>query len=629
MKAIRSNSSTSANHNSARGAKMNVLGTGSRLGFAIQIGLIAGFLSGSAHAIDFSNGELSGSWDTTVTYGASWRIEERQDEMVGMANLNPFISLTPYADQLTAPGRWSVNNDDGNLNYDDGDLISNALKITTELGFSYGDFGGFFRGSVFYDFENEGREGLSEIAQDFVGTDYTLLDAFLYADFDASGHYGTVRVGRQVVSWGESTFIQGGINVVNAVDVSKLRVAGAELKEALLPLDMIWGTVDLTENLSVEGLYMFEFEQIDPDPAGTYFSTNDFGTPGAEFVMLGFGRYEEYTPGLSSVVGSALAGASYIQQINRLPDRYASNSGQYGIAFRYFAPQLADSEFGLFYLNYHSRLPILSGIAVSNSSPRSGGYFVEYPEDIHLLGLSFNSVLGATGVAIAGEMSYRSNVPLQFDDVELLFAALTPLNSAVPAPVEHFQSQIGSFQVGEEIRGWERHEVSQMQFTLTKIFGPSNFFKADQMVLLGEFGATKVWDMPDKSVIRYNGPGTDTGGGPDQTAGYFRNPMTQVDGFADSFSWGYRLITRLDYSNAFGTSVNLFPRLAFNHDVNGISPGPGGQFVEGRKSITVGLNGLYLEKWSSDFSYTRFFGAGNRNLLQDRDFVAFNIKYSF
>ena len=36
-----------------------------------------------------------------------------------------------------------------------------------------------------------------------------------------------------------------GINVVNPIDVSKLRVAGAELKEAFLPVDMIWGSFEM------------------------------------------------------------------------------------------------------------------------------------------------------------------------------------------------------------------------------------------------------------------------------------------------------------------------------------------------------------------------------------------------
>ena len=60
-------------------------------------------------------------------------------------------------------------------------------------------------------------------------------------------------------------------------------------------------------------------------------------------------------------------------------------------------------------------------------------YFTEFPEDIQLLGLSFNTQLGTTGVALQGEVSYRMDVPLQFDDVELLFAALTPFEAAALA----------------------------------------------------------------------------------------------------------------------------------------------------------------------------------------------------
>ena len=41
---------------------------------------------------------------------------------------------------------------------------------------------------------------------------------------------GQIRVGDQVLNWGESTFIQNGISVINPFDVSKLRVPGAELK---------------------------------------------------------------------------------------------------------------------------------------------------------------------------------------------------------------------------------------------------------------------------------------------------------------------------------------------------------------------------------------------------------------
>lgn len=606
------------------------------LGRAVLFALASGAFA-QAQAVDFTFGDdWSGSVQTQLSYGVSMRVQERDDELVGMANINPLIGTRPLSEQLVAPGRFSVNSDDGNLNYDDGDFFSNAVKATSELSLNYRDnMGAFVRASYFYDFENNDRRELGKFAKQKVGKDFQLLDAFVFWNFDISGNDGSLRLGRQVVSWGESTFIQNGINVINPVDVSKLRVAGSELKEAFLPVEMLYTTFNFTENLSAEALYMFEFEQTEPDPVGTYFSTNDFATLDGEFVMLNFGRNNEPASfaacqrGLVSPA-NALEFANCSAAVGRAPDRYASDSGQYGFAVRYFAEQLMSTEFGFYFLNYHSRLPLISGIAITNTAPSSGRYFVEYPEDIKLYGVSFNTTLGETGIALQGELSHRDNMPLQVDDVELLFTALSPLNNLIPAEYLRFRSQLGQVLPGQEIQGWERHEVSQLQFTATKVFGPGNFLRADQISLVGEVGGTEVWDLPDPGTLRYQGDGTDTGGGPDTaTGGSGRNPVTQIEGFPTPFSWGYRVAARADYPSVFGSAVTMSPRVAFNHDVNGITPGPGGNFIEDRRSLTVGVEANYLNKWIGDISYTRFSGAGNLNLIHDRDFVSFTVKYSF
>jgi hypothetical protein len=611
-----------------------------------------------ARAFEFSNGNLSGSFDTTVSYGLSVRMEDRDDDLIGKAQFDPTLAaqiaalqaqgryLDAQALQVAARGRFSVNNDDGNLKYDDGDLFSNAVKLTSELGLNWGDSGAFVRATYFYDFENEGRDDLTEAAQEKVGSDFQLLDAFLFHNFSVGETAtGSVRVGRQVVSWGESTFIQNGINVINPIDVSKLRVAGAELKEAFLPVDSLWASISLTENLSVEGVYLLEWEEIEPDASGTYFSTNDFATQGGTYVMLGFGTapqpvnnpelfYDTCQSGPAGFARTdtglppALVGIGCGAAFPRAPNRNARDGGQYGLALRYFASELNETEFAFYFLKYHSRLPLISGISVTSSATSSGRYFVEYPEDIDLYGLSWNTTLPA-GVAWQGEISFRPNTPLQIDDVELLFAGLSPLNALLPQPQLRFNSQLGSYGPGQYIRGWERHEVSQLQSTFTKVFGPGNFLAAQQIALVGEVGATKVWDLPDPSLLRYQGDGTDTGGGPGIDGGQLRNPITQTDGFPNQFSWGYRLAVRADYNNAFGSAFNLSPRVAFNHDVNGITPGPGGNFLEDRKSATIGVEGSYLSAWSADLSYTAFFGAGNLNLIGDRDFLSFTVKYSF
>ncbi len=616
------------NNSKQRSTGAELMGHKKRLAQAIGGAILAG-LTVPSYAIEFGEGEFTGTWDTTISYGASVRVEDRDEDNVGKANNNPLVGFLPLDQQIAAPGLWSVNGDDGNLNYDQGDLWSHAVKVTSEIGFSYKDFGGFFRGSAFYDFENADADFLEVPDERFddpvelVGKDARLLDAYLYWDFEAGDNLGTLRLGRQVVSWGESTFIQGGINVVNPIDVSKLRVAGAELKEAFLPVDMIYGSIDLSENLSFEALYMFEFEQIEPDPIGSYFGSSDLATPGARFAMLGFGLFDENVVGL---------------RVPRTDDRDPSDNGQWGVSLRYFSPELNDTEFGFYFLKYHSRLPLISGFAVTAAldplgpEPAAGQYFIEYPEDLEMWGVSFNTELG--GIAIQGEYSFRDKQPIQLDEVDVLFAALSPLNTAIAEPADRFISPLGEFAPGQEIQGWVAHEVSQAQLTFTKLIGPSNWFKADQMVLLTEIGITHVWDLPGEDVLRYEAPGTTTLGcfngiGSQLDGGNLRSPVCNPNSYVTDTSWGYRFVTRLDYNSAFNSSINLFPRLAFNHDVNGVAPGPGGNFIEDRKSLTLGLGASYLEKWGYDISYTAFFDAEEQNALYDRDFASFNIRYSF
>ncbi len=93
-------------------------------------------------------------------------------------------------------------------------------------------------------------------------------------------------------------------------------------------------------------------------------------------------------------------------------------------------------------------------------------------------------------------------------------------------------------------------------------------------------------------------------------------------------SWGYRLAGRLDYTNALG-AANLFPFFSWQHDVTGISPTPGGNFLEGRTALTLGMRTSYQNTWEGELSYTTFNGASRYNLINDRDFLALSAKYSF
>ena len=108
-------------------------------------------------------------------------------------------------------------------------MFSRALKALTEISLNYRGVGAFVRASALYDdaAADTQRTELSSKSKDLVENYVRLLDAFVYAKFDLGKMAAEVRLGRQVVSWGESTFIQNGINVINHFDVSALRVPGS------------------------------------------------------------------------------------------------------------------------------------------------------------------------------------------------------------------------------------------------------------------------------------------------------------------------------------------------------------------------------------------------------------------
>jgi hypothetical protein len=570
------------------------------------------------------------SWGNTLTYGLGFRVADPDKSIIGLA---------------AGGTAFSVNGDDGNQNYKKG-IFTNAAKITSEFEFSYKQaVGGFVRGFAFYDITNQNgdraRTPLSNAAKDRVGARAEFRDAFLWYRFKAGSHPGEIRGGWQVINWGESTFIQGGINAINPVDVSVLRVPGSELRDALLPVGAIKFSIKPSANTSLEAFYQYAWEETKIDPVGSYFSTTDLAGAGATKVMLGFGSVPD-----SVAVGHAPLPPTYSPVGSAVPKRSedvkAGDDGQYGAALRLFAPALGGTEFGVYFLNYHSRLPLIgartgtaAGLFAGNYAA-TADYVLVYPENIKLLGASFNAQLGGTGIALQGEVSHRWDVPLQADDVELLYAALSPLRLLPPLPqlapliglgtLLSNTNQLGAYGFSQQIDGYRRFDTTQIQVTGTKAF--SQVLGADQVVLVAEGAWGMVHDLPDQSVLRLDAPGTYTSGNQvHQTAGI--QPGTEpASAFPTESAWGYVVAGRLEYNNAIG-AVSMIPRFSFAQDVSGISPGPGGNFIEGRKSLTLGLGFQYRINWEFDVSYTTFMGAGRYKLINDRDFIAANIKYSF
>ena len=254
-----------------------------------------------------------------------------------------------------------------------------------------------------------------------------------------------LRLGRQVVSWGESAFIKDGINSINPVDLNAFRRPGAEIKEGLRPVNMIYGNFGLTENLTMEAFYQLKWEKTVVDGCGTFFAGSDVVATGCDKLTLsGYARSDE----------QALAVPNGQGYMARIGDKEASDSRQFGLAFRYFSPELNDTEFGFYYINYHSRVPYFGGVAL-NPGAGPAVYAMEFPEDIEVYGLSFSTSVG--DYSLAGEISHRPDQPVGINSTDLLFEALTA-GTANLIP--------GRVSPGKAFTGFDRLPVSQVQVTV-------------------------------------------------------------------------------------------------------------------------------------------------------------------
>ena len=485
-----------------------------------------------------------------------------------------------------------------------------------------------------------------------------LLDAFVYGTFYLGENQVPLdlRLGRQVASWGESTFIQNGINSINPIDVSAFRRPGAEIKEGLLPVSMFTLSAGLTDALSVDLFYQLDWEKTVIDGCGTYFSTADVAATGCEVVTLTNLISDEQN--MNGIENPAAPG-TFISPpglfIERRPDIEPDDTGQYGVALRYFAEKLAGSEFGLYYMNYHSRIPYLGGFTSANEQlggppdtpfipgdPLGGNpqYFAEFPEDIELFGLSFAT--NFAGFAVSGEVSYRPDYPVQINTTELLQGAvgLAPWSTMTPIII--------AAGPGAPAPGYDRLAVTQAQVTFIRFF--ERVLGASRLSFAAEIGANWVGSLPDQSEQRY-------GRSPIFGMGYFEpiplpspplppgefitcedgNALAGVDvpntnarncttdGYVTDSSWGYRVRAGLTYNDVFA-GVNLTPRLAWSHDVDGYSPNS--NFTEGAKALSVGVTFEYLNRYTASLDYTSFSG-GDFSTIKDRDFASLSLSYSF
>ena len=610
------------------------LGTGFKLAGCHLAVAAALAVSSPAHAVQFSWGDWDGDWNNTISYGISWRGEEQDTALLGRGNGG------------TGPSNIT---DDGNLNFEKGDIFSNIIKGTSELGLDNGQFGFFGRVKYWYDFELEngsrphgntvnGYEAGAEL-DDHGFADYAkfkgleLLDLFIYGAFDLGDNPLDLRLGRQVVNWGEATFIQG-VNVLNPIDVSAFRRPGAEIKEGLLPVSLLYANLGMGGGWSLEGYYQFKWEQTVIDGCGTYFSNADFAASGCNQLVT---PDQDWPPGSGNWLPDAA-----VQGLNNVAKdpnvREAKDSGQFGLAVRKYVEKI-DTEFGLYYQRLHNRTPVLNvNYALSATAAGSilgGGpvpvyYQVEYPEDVDIWGLSFATNVGV--VALSGEVSLKKDMPVSVNGTTILLGGLRTLATGGQYCGTAGQyavygqmggrtcAALGQFNANPATnsgiaQGWDRFDVTQAQTTALYFWDQG--LGAQRVTMIGEVAWIGINDLPSVAEMPYGrnpifGPPSNLGGPVDE-------------GFVTSNSWGYRIRAAANYPNVFA-GVELTPSIAWSHDVSGTSPTP--TFLDGRKAFSLALGANYLTKYRGSIAYTWFSG-GVANPGADRDFFSFTVSMDF
>ncbi|MFZ3185336.1 MAG: DUF1302 family protein, partial [Pseudomonas sp.] len=217
-----------------------------------------------------------------------------------------------------------ANANDGSEYYARG-LVSNEYKLTSELHLQVGDDGLFVRGSAWYNTQlmnhnptggdnplhnTDSDQRYPSALENSAGHGSRLLDAYLYSNRYLDEMPVNLRLGRQVINWGEGIYYGDGLNVVNPVDVGRLVLPNASLKEALLPTNMLALQLGLSDSLNVESFYGLEWKGNELMPTGAFLNDTDILGKGTNGVIIDLrsqlaelGVPATLVPGLNGVDG--------------------------------------------------------------------------------------------------------------------------------------------------------------------------------------------------------------------------------------------------------------------------------------------------------------------------------------
>ena len=625
--------------NNGKSSAYKILATKNPL--ALAVGLV---MATQAQAFEFYAGGVEANLNTQLSMGSSWRLEKQNETLLNDPNI-----------------------DNGNRNYQKDDAFSQIFKGRNDLQVTYENVGAIVSAKYWYDAALENDDSLddSDYADLAKFSGARVMDAYVYSEFDTLDMPVDVRVGKQVLNWGESTFIPGGINSINPYDLNAFSRPGAKLKDAVIPLGLAFASVGLTENLSAEVFYQFEFQETVLEGCGTYFSGSDSYSEGCDGIEV------------LDATQTSTGEKAFLNGNSTFVDRPDSD-GQFGVAFRYLSEAL-DTEFGFYAMNIHSRTPVAYGsvgvvneAAIFDAAVVQGGllgaslglggdelntfatevavaatveanaaassYQLSYAEDVKIMGLSFATEVAT--MSVSGEVSHQLDVPLNIntnlsiagivagqgviaanaagiqaatggpgETSDYIDAAINLLLESGTPDEQFYAQQFSTSKDGETVDGFRLFDVTQVQLTAIKLFDQT--LGANSVYLVAEAGYTFVHSLDDSATapIKFAG-----------ASDAVSNTVTQE-------SWGYRAILGAQYSDVFN-GVGLSPELFVSHDVDGVAPLAVSGFNEDSKRIGITLNANFSEEVNASVSYNRLSGDYN-DRIRDRDFASLSVGIQF
>ncbi|RDE24670.1 DUF1302 family protein [Motiliproteus coralliicola] len=546
------------------------------LAVAVASASVSLLTSGQAQAIDLNfdpESDWSGQLDVTLGYATSFRAQDRDPDIVGLGQND--------LSELRVP--------------DKGDRISQVFSAAFELGLDWRNYG--LNASAVYQHDTEimsgdsidplstttfggvggGSNDWSDAAEDHAGNTLDLLDAYVYGSFELADNPLEVRVGKQVINWGEGLFFLDGIGVQVPLNVNKLTTPGSELKHAYIGNNAFYAQLGVGDESSIEAYIQTEWNRAEMPPQGTFYGVDPLYRGGSEKIQ-----------GSGAALG--LPGdVSY-----RDGDDEASDSGQWGVSGR---TVLGDTEVGLYYSRYHETFAFAESTFDATAFGASGGAVCSFtsalcarhiwPEDLDMLGASFATTLA--GIAVAGEIAFRPDRPLM-----------------------NLNAGVGAFGAAAGSQSIEEHDTLSASVNAIWL-GRGGFAGIDSQQVIAQFGVDHIGG-DTSNLTPHNSVSRDK-----------NNHNLATTKTADSTAYGVAVQWEGTWQ-AVRPATDLTLSVFVQHDINGISHFYG-NFAEGRTQVATTLTADIGSEWEASLGY--IYVDHEESDYEDLDSINFSVNYKF